>query len=38
MTVYADWIPEEDTGNILPEPTISGASAGRRKVVNLFGP
>ena len=21
MTVYADWIPDEDTGNVLPEPT-----------------
>jgi integrase len=36
MTVYADWIPEEDTGNTLPEP-VAPTTAPAAKVVNLFG-
>jgi len=34
MTVYADWIPDEDAGNMLPEP-VAPASADAGNVVNL---
>jgi integrase len=36
MTVYADWIPDEDTGNTLPEP-VALAKAEPTNVVSLFG-
>ena len=36
MTVYADWMPDEYTGNTLPEP-VAPASADAGNVVNLFG-
>lgn len=33
MAIYADWIPEEEIANTLPEPVA--ATSG--KVVSLFG-
>ncbi|MGO9068372.1 hypothetical protein [Mycobacterium sp.] len=37
MTVYADWIPDEDAGNTLPEPVAPKRPAETGNVVNLFG-
>jgi len=36
MSIYADWIPEEEVANTLPEP-IAAASTERHKIVSLFG-
>jgi integrase len=35
MTVYADYMPDEDVANPLPEPVP--AKAGADKVTKLFG-
>jgi integrase len=29
MTVYADWIPDEDAGNTLPEPTAPATPSAK---------